>query len=422
MLGFDENPQAHVELSHSEFRFVPGPLPEKFGAEIAAVVVSPGVPLGKPALSAATAAGIPLWGEIELGALALPAGAGPLLGITGTNGKSTTTALLGTLMAAHVPRAFVGGNLGTPLTSAYERPTTPPYDVHVVELSSFQLESLRSARFSIAAILNVTPDHLDRYANVEAYGQAKARIFATQRADDAAVINADDATVRALASQARGQVYGFTRQGQQALKGLAGGAVGLGQEFHMTLGGGYTFSVRNRALRGAHNLENAMAASLMASLAGVSPDVIQRGLDAFPGLRHRLELVRQRNGVEWLNDSKATNVDSAVMAMRAMTGPVWLIAGGKGKGAPYTPLVAEARGKVKGVLTIGSDAGPIGEAFSEVCAVHACQTLEAAVALAAEISVAGETVLLSPACASYDQFKHFEHRGDVFQSLVRALP
>ena len=174
-------------------------------------------------------------------------------------------------------------------------------------------------------------------------------------------------------------------------------------------------------VRGAHNLQNAMAAAMLARLAGIPDDAIQRGLDSFPGLPHRLEFVRERGGVEWVNDSKATNVDSSLVAMKALTGNVWLIAGGKGKGAPYAPLVEASRGKLKGVLTIGNDAPAIAAAFAPLCPIHGCETIEAAVKKAAEISTAGDTVLLSPACASYDQFQNFEHRGDVFKSLVRAL-
>jgi UDP-N-acetylmuramoylalanine--D-glutamate ligase len=199
-------------------------------------------------------------------------------------------------------------------------------------------------------------------------------------------------------------------------------AVGSGEKFAFTFGTPASFSVTNRALRGAHNLQNAMAAGLMARLAGIPDAAIQRGLESFPGLAHRLEFVRERNGVEWINDSKATNVDSSLVAMKALRGDVWLIAGGKGKGAPYQPLVDAARGKLKGVLTIGKDAPLIAAAFAGVCPVHDCGTIERAVAQAAEISTRGDTVLLSPACASYDQFQNFEHRGDVFKSLARALP
>jgi UDP-N-acetylmuramoylalanine--D-glutamate ligase len=421
VLALDEKPGATAPLTHELLEFRAGALGDAFWAGADAVVVSPGVPLAKPELVAARAAGVPLFGEVELAMRLMPPGAGPVLGITGTNGKSTTTALLGELMRQHEPRTFVGGNLGTAFTLAYEDPATPPWAWHVIELSSFQLEGVTDARFHGACILNVTPDHLDRYPSMEAYGLAKARIFDRQRPGDFAVINGDDPAVLMLSRLSRAPVYAFTLDGQRTNPGVAGLTIGSRERFAFTFGKTASFTVTNRALRGTHNLQNAMAAATMARLAGVPDDVIQRGLDAFPGLPHRLEFVRERGGVEWINDSKATNVDSSLVALRALPGRVWLIAGGKGKGAPYAPLVAAAKGKVKGVLTIGQDADAIAAAFAPEVPVHACQTLDRAVAKAAEISTAGDVVLLSPACASYDQFQHFEHRGDTFKALVRAL-
>lgn len=421
VVALDENAQATRPFDDPNFELRAGPFPKEYWKGATAVVVSPGVPLNKPEIAAAKAAGATVYGEIELGWRTLPKGAGPLLGITGTNGKSTTTALLGELVKQHEPNTFVGGNLGTAFTLAYAAPARAPYAQHVVELSSFQLEGIVDARFHGAAILNLTADHIDRYESHEAYGLAKARIFEAQQAGDFAVVNADDAHVVRLSRQAKVPVYGFTLAATPPA-GFAGLAVGQGASFSFTFGAPRTFTVTNRALRGAHNLQNAMAAALMARLAGIPDEAIQRGLDAFPGLAHRLELVRERGGVEWINDSKATNVDSSLVALNALKGDVWLIAGGKGKGAPYQPLVDAAKGKVKGVLTIGKDAPVIAAAFEGLCPVHDCGTLEVAIAKAAEISTRGDVVLLSPACASYDQFNHFEHRGDVFKQLVRALP
>ncbi|MCA3016759.1 MAG: UDP-N-acetylmuramoyl-L-alanine--D-glutamate ligase, partial [Myxococcaceae bacterium] len=385
-----------------------------------AVVVSPGVPLSKPALVAARAAGATVYGEIELAYRFRPKGAGPFFGVTGTNGKSTTTALLGELMRRHEPNTFVGGNLGTALTRAYEDPGQGGYARHVVELSSFQLEGIVDAAFTGAAILNLTPDHLDRYPSPEAYGLAKARVFGTQPAGGFAVVNADDPHVVRLSRAARVPLYGFTTDAMRTNAGFSGLVVGGGAKFIFTFGDNAVFHLRNRALRGKHNLENAMAAALLARLSGVDAATIQAGLDGFGGLPHRMEFVRALDGVEYLNDSKATNVDSALVALNALPGRVWLIAGGKGKGAPYAPLVQAARGKVQGVLTIGADAPAIEAAFAGF-PVHGCGTLEAAVAKARALATAGDVVLLSPACASYDQFNHFEHRGDTFKSLVRSL-
>jgi UDP-N-acetylmuramoylalanine--D-glutamate ligase len=421
VIALDENEKAVKPFEDPNFELKAGPFPKEFWTGASAVVVSPGVPLSKPEIAAAKAAGATVYGEIELAWRTLPKGAGPLLGITGTNGKSTTTALLGEIVKAHEPNTFVGGNLGTAFTLAYEDPSRAPYAQHVIELSSFQLEGIIDARFKVASILNLQPDHIDRYASHEAYGLAKARIFDTQAAGDFAVVNGDDEHVVRLSRAAKVPVYAFTLDGSRTNPGFHGMAVGSKDKFTFNFGKSFVFTVKNRALRGAHNLQNAMAAGLMARLAGIPDEAIQRGLDSFPGLPHRLEFVRECRGVEWINDSKATNVDSSLVAMKAFKGDIWLIAGGKGKGAPYEPLVEAAKGKVKGVLTIGKDAPVIAAAFQASCPVHDCGTIEVAVSKAAEISTRGDVVLLSPACASYDQFNNFEHRGDVFKSLVRAL-
>lgn len=383
------------------------------------VVVSPGVPLSLPELETARTSGVPIWGEIELAARLLEGTR--LLGITGTNGKSTTTALTGELYAKGGLRTFVGGNLGRPLAEAAMAPGD--WDALVVELSSFQLEGIHTLKPTGAAILNLTPDHLDRYANHAEYGAAKARIFMNQDgASDFAVVNADDAAVMELAACARVPVYGFSLTGRPVvgMPRLAGLAVTRPGGFHLEFAG-EDYTLTNRALRGAHNAQNAMAAALLARLGGVSKDAVQAGLDRYPGLAHRLESVRVLDGVEWVNDSKATNVDSVLVALKAFAGGVWLIAGGKGKGAPYAPMVEAGQGKVKGVLTVGQDADTLARAYANDAPVHACGTLDAAVAKARQLAEAGDTVLLSPACASYDQFKNFEDRGDTFKRLVGAL-
>ncbi|NRD46312.1 UDP-N-acetylmuramoyl-L-alanine--D-glutamate ligase [Corallococcus sp. AB004] len=383
------------------------------------VVVSPGVPLSLPELEAARTSGVPVWGEIELAGRLLTGTR--FLGITGTNGKSTTTALTGELYAKAGLRTFVGGNLGRPLAEAAMSPGD--WDALVVELSSFQLEGIHQLKPTGAAILNLTPDHLDRYANHAVYGAAKARIFMNQDgASDFAVVNADDAAVMGLAASARVPVYGFSLTGRPVVDApkLAGLAIARPGGFELEFAG-ESYTLTNRSLRGAHNAQNAMAAALLARLGGVAKDAVQAGLDSYPGLAHRLESVRVLDGVEWVNDSKATNVDSVLVALKAFAGDVWLIAGGKGKGAPYAPMVEAGQGKVKGVLTIGQDADALARAYANDAPVHACGTLDAAVAKAREVARAGDTVLLSPACASYDQFKNFEDRGDTFKRLVGAL-
>jgi UDP-N-acetylmuramoylalanine--D-glutamate ligase len=422
---YDEQPAAQLAeaaaaLSRERVVLSPGrPLGELDLRLPALVVVSPGVPLSLPSLERARARGIPLWGEVELAGRFLSPGV-PVVGITGTNGKSTTTALCGALCAAGGLGPFVGGNLGTPLSDAVDGPVP---GVYVVELSSFQLEGMETLRVNAAAVLNLTPDHLDRYPSLEAYGQAKARIFRSQAAGDTAVVNLDDPSTVRLAAQAEVPALGFTLDPLTTLPGgFAGAAVASPGGFRV-MARDLTFRVENRALRGRHNLQNAMAASLLALHVGVGAADLQRGLDAFPGLPHRLESIRTLDGVEWVNDSKATNVDAAVVALQAFPAGsrIWLIAGGKGKGAPYRPLRAAAGGKVAGVLTLGQDGPLIEREFATEFTVHACNTLERAVARARELARPGDVVLLSPACASYDQFRNFEERGETFRRLVQAL-
>jgi UDP-N-acetylmuramoylalanine--D-glutamate ligase len=391
--AFDEKPDAATveKLKARGVEVVTGLDATKLrAAEV--VVLSPGVPLSKPELRGAR-----VIGEIELAWQCLPPGAGPVLGVTGTNGKSTTTALLGELVKQSGVKTFVGGNLGRPFSEA----CAEKYDVHVVELSSFQLEGISTFAPRGAAILNLTPDHLDRYPTHLAYGLAKARIFMNQPKDGFAVVSSDDPDTVELAVHARVPVHWFSiSQREQFSK---------------------KYRLQNRALRGDHNLLNAMAAVKLAELQGVSPAAIQQGLDAFPGLAHRLELVRELHGVEWINDSKATNVDSSLVALKALPGNIWLIAGGKGKGAPYDPMVEASKGKVKGVLTIGDDAPKVDAAYRGGFQVIACGTLQNAIEEARKRTQPGDIVLLSPACASYDQFKNFEHRGESFKALVQAL-
>lgn len=367
------------------------------------VVVSPGVPLAHPQLKAFREAHpeVAVWGEIELAVQLrrLP----KLAAITGTNGKSTTTALCGEMVRAAGLRTFVGGNLGTPLCEAVEGDA----QAHIVELSSFQLEGLETFRPHSAAVLNLTPDHLDRYPSLEAYADAKARVFSQQEPSDTAVLNADDPWFPRFRGAVRARLSTFGRSGD---------ARPIGDGFDLV---GTHFTVANRALRGDHNLANAMAAALVALGLGISPAAIAEGLRSFPGLPHRLELIRERGGVEWINDSKATNVESTAVALKAIPGPLLWIAGGRGKGAPYSPLRASLGERLRRALLIGED-GPRIAAELPDRAEHV-ETLEAAVARADSLAQPGDTVLLSPACASYDQFDNYEQRGQRFRALVEAL-
>jgi UDP-N-acetylmuramoylalanine--D-glutamate ligase len=383
------------------------------------VVVSPGVPLSIPEIRAAVHAGVPVMGEVELASRFL--GDVPVVGITGTNGKSTTTALAGALFAGDRP-TFVGGNLGTPLSELPLSATR--FAVAVVELSSFQLEGIDRFRPRVGAILNVTPDHLDRYPGMDAYAAAKARLFENQQPGDVAVANESDPRALAAARSTRGEVITFGPGLRAPMSARDDGTV---VRFTGPTGEPERYHVRNRALRGRHNRENAMAAIACARVMGVPGPAVQAGLDAFPGLPHRLELVAERGGIEWVNDSKATNVDSTVVALRAFPEgkpTVVLLLGGRGKRAPYAPLRPLFPGRVKALLTLGEDAPAIERELGDLGPTESCGDLATAVARAARIAAPGDVVLLSPACASYDQFRHYEERGDVFRRLATevALP
>jgi UDP-N-acetylmuramoylalanine--D-glutamate ligase len=412
------------------------------------VVVSPGVPLALPEIALARSRGVPIWGEIELAARFLPGT--PVVALTGTNGKSTTTALTGALFARD-RRTFTGGNLGTPLAEHVLSGTAA--DVVVLELSSFQIEGLTSLRPEVAAVLNVTPDHLDRYPDVEAYAAAKARLFGFQEPGDLALANERDDRAMAMAAASRGErfTFGFGPPAPSSIRDPGGEPGPEGAELVFMPGGAMTlrppdprslrdglirpplrspvsdsaeqerYFVRSRALRGRHNRENAMAAVLCARLMGVPGDAVQAGLDAFPGLPHRLELVAERQGVEWVNDSKATNVDSTLVGLSAFppgSPRLVLIMGGRGKGAPYAPLRPLFANRVKALLTIGEDAPRVEAELGDLCPTEGCRTLGEAVRRAARLAGAGDVILLSPACASYDQFRNYEERGDAFRRLA----
>ena len=377
------------------------------------MVVSPGVPLALPEIEQARKTGVHVIGEVELASQFLSA---PLVGITGTNGKSTVTALTGFLCDSAGLKTFTGGNLGRPLAEAAMTPKL--WEAIVCELSSFQLEGIEALRPHVAVVTNLTPDHIDRYSSHEAYGLAKKRIFLNQTASDFGVVNAGDAACVKMTEGEKCQVrsFGFGAPVEKTARFFDGA-------LHVRLGPSEErYLVRNRALRGDHNLENAMAAVLSARLVGVASDRIQEGLDGYPGLAHRIEVAGTVGGVEYINDSKGTNVDSTIVALKAFPKNIWLIAGGHGKGTPYAPMVEVSKGRVKGVFTIGEDAPKLAEAYRGAVEVVDCGDLANAVKTASKRAVAGDVVLLSPACSSYDQFKNFEERGERFKALVRALP
>ncbi len=381
------------------------------------VVVSPGVPLTLPGIAAARRAGIPVLGEVELASRLL--GDVPVVAITGTNGKSTTTALTGRLFQED-RAAFVGGNLGTPFSEILLSGTR--FDVAVLELSSFQLEGIERFRPRVAAILNVTPDHLDRHGGMDGYIAAKARLFSNQQPGDVAVANDRDPLALAAARSSRGDVITFGFGGRASMAARDDGEV---VRWTGPTGEPERYRIRSRALLGRHNRENAMAAVICARMMGVPGPAVQRGLDGFPGLPHRLELVASRGGVEWVNDSKATNVDSTVVGLSAFPAgkaSVILLLGGRGKGAPYAPLRALFPGRVKALLTLGEDAPAIERELGDLGPTESCGDLPTAVARAARLAAPGDVVLLSPSCASYDQFRTYEERGETFRRLAAAAP
>jgi UDP-N-acetylmuramoylalanine--D-glutamate ligase len=417
----DRRPAAELESQVKELlphgvRFELGGHDEAAFAAADLVIVSPGVPLANPVFAAARRAGVKVIGEVEFAA---PFVAEPIVGVTGTNGKSTTTALTAHLLAESGLSVFAGGNLGTPLA---ERVLEGGHrDVSVVELSSYQLEAVETLRPRVAVVTNLTPDHLDRYPSPEAYYAAKGSIFRRQGADDFAVLNAGDPKTLALHHSSRSAPFTFGH-GDPADRGARDDGATLVVRGLPGSGAEERYGDLGKALRGAHNRENAMAAVLAARLAGASVEACARGLATYPGLPHRLELVAVRDGVEWINDSKATNVDSTFVALRAFAHGVIWIAGGLGKKAPYAPLAPLLPGRVKALLTIGDDAPTLGRELGHVLPAEPCGDLATAVRRARELALPGDTVLLSPACASFDQFKSYEHRGAEFRRLVGELP
>ena len=378
------------------------------------IVVSPGVPVDAPPLAQARAAGEPVIGEIELAARFFP---GPIVAITGSNGKTTTTTLAGEIVAAGGYPALVGGNIGTPAISLAERAT--PETIVVLEVSSFQLETIATFHPKVAVILNVTPDHLDRHRTFAAYTHAKARIFENQRGDDFTVLNADDPTCVELAKHTKAPVYWFSRKKEVA----PGAYVRDGQIlFRAAQGQREIMLVSEIPLKGAHNVENALAAVCVGALMKCAPEKIAGAIREFKAVEHRLQYVATVRGVEYYNDSKATNVDATIKALESFPANIHLILGGKDKGSDYSVLNHLLRERVKRVYTIGAAAAKIESQIKGAAEVVHAETLDHAVKQAAAVAQPGDIVLLAPACASFDQFKSYEHRGRVFKELVQNLP
>ena len=383
------------------------------------LVVSPGVPVDVPLLQQARAAGVPVWGEIELAWRFLH---GKLVAITGSNGKTTTTSLAAHILKTAGVPMLVGGNIGTPLISLVEQSTDAT--VTVAEISSFQLETIAAFRPDIGMLLNVTPDHLDRHPSFEAYAAAKMRMFENQTESDVAILNADDAEA-ARRKPARPRVVRFSRK-----QPVAAGAFATSEAILFRDGSLETELARRAdiTLRGEHNLENVLAACAGAYLAGASPSAIAEGVRTFARVEHRLEFVAEIRGVSFYNDSKATNVDAALKAIEAFpppqtagSGRLLVILGGKDKGSPYTPLAEPLKARARLVLLIGAASEKIATDLLGAVPLEHAVTIERAVQSAVREAKPGDTVLLAPACSSFDQFENYEQRGRIFKDLVAKL-
>jgi len=381
-------------------------------AGIDLVVPSPGVPHDAPVLAAAVRRGVAVESEIELAFRLLPC---PLVAITGTNGKSTTTSLVGLALERAGRRTFTGGNLGTPLVTAVDRAP----EIAVVEVSSFQLEWVERFRPHVGCLLNLTPDHLDRHASFAEYREAKARLFAAQEAGDWVVVNRDDAEAWGAVAGVRGRIVSFGAAAVPCGAWTGEGFVAL----RLPDAPEERYALARTRLAGRHNVENILAAVTVARLAGAPPAAVQQAIDEIEPLPHRLARVAERRGVVWYDDSKATNVGAAAKSLDSFAGPVVLLAGGVDKGGGYDALAASAAGKVRLALVFGEAGDRIGAALAAVSVpVERARTLEQAVARAAAAAVAGDTVLLAPACASFDMFADYAARGRAFSAAVGALP
>ena len=392
----------HLELGgHKEKTFLEQDL----------IVASPGVAADAPLLQAARAKGVTIWSEIELADRFLK---GRMIGITGSNGKTTTTSLIAHILKSAGVSTILAGNIGTPLISQVEQ--TSDQTITVVELSSFQLELIATFRPDISVFLNLTPDHLDRHHTLEDYGAAKARIFENQTESDSAVLNADDPATRPYAP-AKPQVFWFSRKQR-----VAQGAFVCENEIVFRQDGKdeFVLKLQEIPLAGAHNIENVLAAVAAVRLAGAAAEIAS-GVRSFAGVEHRLEFVAEIGGVRYYNDSKATNVDATLKALDAFPGRILIVLGGKDKGSDYSALQKPLREKAILALLIGAASEKIEKQIAGSMAIERAGTIQRAVEIASHAARPGDVVLLAPACASFDQFENYEHRGRVFKDLVHQL-
>ncbi|MBI4313384.1 MAG: UDP-N-acetylmuramoyl-L-alanine--D-glutamate ligase, partial [Candidatus Omnitrophica bacterium] len=355
---------------------------------------------------------IPVIGELELGARFCR---GRIVAVTGSNGKSTVTALVGEMLKAAGRPVVVAGNIGTPLTSVLDQ--IHPSTTVALEVSSFQLEAIEKFHPSIASVLNVTPNHMDRHENMDAYIAAKRRLLTRQGMRDWAVLNSDDAVCRSYRSSVRGRCLEFS------LEGPVRGAYLAGETLCLMLRGRLHRVIHQSdlKLKGRHNAANALAALAIGGLLGLEVEPMQEALQTFAGLEHRMEPVASWNGILFVNDSKSTTVEAGIKALEACPGQAVLIAGGKDKGSDFSKLIAVARDKVRATVLIGADGPRIAAALERTVPVYPAQTLQEAVSRAVQLSRPGDWVLLSPMCASFDMFRDFEDRGEAFKQSVHAF-
>ncbi|MBQ4092600.1 MAG: UDP-N-acetylmuramoyl-L-alanine--D-glutamate ligase [Firmicutes bacterium] len=440
--GNDAEKPVYNELRALGCEMILGELPDLSVRSFDFAVISPGIPLTNPCAVMLRDADIPIWGELELASRFIDA---PIIGITGTNGKTTTTSLIGEIFKNAGHKVFVGGNIGVPLLEALHE----EYDYYVVEMSSFQLETIDTMDVTVSVVLNLTPDHLDRHGDMEGYLEAKGRLVEKQSGDHFAVLNYDDPYIRSLAEKKGKNCFFFSRK-EMPYFGVAYHVNGLKDEEIDDLPECYRERIRCKVthslvfrkgdltihdrimdpreirLPGPHNLENAMAAITAARLMDIPCDVIRDTLMEFAGVEHRLEDVRTLNGVRYVNDSKGTNPDSVFKALASYgDAPIVLLAGGRNKGNCFDDLAVVIREKCRDLILMGEAAedmrGSALKAGMDEGSIHMVADMAEGVALAHKIAVDGDVVLLSPANASFDQFKSFEHRGEVFKALVNKL-
>lgn len=398
----------------SRARIVLGAFPEELLETLDLLILSPGVPTDLPVVEAIASRGIPVTGEVEL---AYSYGKGDVLAITGTNGKTTTTTLLGEIMKRYQEDVFVVGNIGNPYTLAAMEMTE--HSIAVAEMSSFQLETIREFHPKVSAILNFTPDHLNRHHTMEAYVEAKKNIARNQTEDDYCVLNYEDERTREFGTQVKAQVLYFSSR-HKLERGiyLDQGSIIYKNPEEVKL-----CDVKELQILGTHNYENVMAAAGMAAVYGVPVEVIREAVLAFKGVEHRIEFVAEKQGVAYYNDSKGTNPDAAIKAIQAMNRPTVLLGGGYDKDSEYTQWIQAFDGKVKKLILLGQTREKIAK-DAEKCGFHdyvMADGFEEAVRLAARTAQPGDAVLLSPACASWDMFPNYEVRGEKFKEIVNSL-